>query len=389
MQLPAPRAEALLQALLHAGGNQELGVFGPTIGPLGEPDLLFAQGIAVRLGRALFVRRPEADDASDPNQGRAVGGGQEGLDSVGHGFAVVGVGHVQRGPAVALEAAIHVLAEGKVGVAFDGHGVVVVDPAQVGQLQVTSDGRRLAGNAFHHVAVAADGVDAIVEQAVAGPVESLGQPAFGDGHADTVPHPLAERTGGDLDPGGQPVFGVSRADAVQLPKGLDVVQADRRPPQGPALAVGRLHAGQMQQGVEHHRCVTRGQHEAVAVRPIRVLWVVAQESGPQGVGHRRQAHGRARVPRLRLLNRVDGQGADGVDRQLVDVVAGPCPGRLRLAQHVGCHGWRGGHGRFLPVLEPTPGRSPQALTPSFGGCLPRRMPNGRRAPRFPGGTVSR
>ena len=41
--------------------------------------------------------------------------------------------------------------------------VVVVDPAQVAELEMAGERRRLAGHAFHHVAVAAQRVDVVVE----------------------------------------------------------------------------------------------------------------------------------------------------------------------------------------------------------------------------------
>ena len=58
---------------------------------------------------------------------------------------------------------------------------------------------RFAGDAFHHVAVAADGVDVEVEYREIGPIEVLRQPAPGDGHANTVAAALAQRAGRGLD----------------------------------------------------------------------------------------------------------------------------------------------------------------------------------------------
>ena len=77
---------------------------------------------------------------------------------------VVGVADARDVPAVADEARGHVLAERQRRVALDGDVVVVVDPAEVGELQVAGQRRGLAGDAFHHAAVAAQGVDVVVEQ---------------------------------------------------------------------------------------------------------------------------------------------------------------------------------------------------------------------------------
>ena len=58
------------------------------------------------------------------------------------------------------------------------------------------------GDALHQVAVAAKGVDVVVEQIEAGPIEMGGEPALGDRHADAVAAALAERAGRGLDAGG-------------------------------------------------------------------------------------------------------------------------------------------------------------------------------------------
>ena len=60
------------------------------------------------------------------------------------------------------------------------------------------------------------------------------------------------------------------------------------------------------------------QHEAIAVRPDRILRVVAQRVLPQRVGHRRERHRRARVARVRLLHGVHRERADRVDGEEID-----------------------------------------------------------------------
>ncbi len=67
---------------------------------------------------------------------------------------------------------------------------------------------------------------------------------------------------------------------------------------------------EVQQRVQEHRTVTIRQHESVAVGPVRVGRIVRKHAAPQGycdIGH---AHWHARVPGVRLLNRVHCQGAD-------------------------------------------------------------------------------
>nr|GFC96690.1 hypothetical protein [Tanacetum cinerariifolium] len=69
--------------------------------------------------------------------------------------------------------------------------------------------------------------------------------------------------------------------------------------------------------VQEHRSMTHRQHEAVAVWPVRMFRVIAQEIFPQGVADRRQRHGCAGMTRVGLLHGIHRQGANGVDGQLV------------------------------------------------------------------------
>ena len=102
--------------------------------------------------------------------------------------------------------------------------VVVVDPAEVRQLQVTGERRGLRGDALHHVAVAADGVDVVVEEREVRPVERA-RASVGDRH----PHRVRRRPGRAgrwcvSTPVVDAVLRVARGPAVELPEALDVVE---------------------------------------------------------------------------------------------------------------------------------------------------------------------
>ena len=71
-RLPA-RADARLEMLAHAVGNEELRVLGPAVVALGQPDLLLAQRLAVRRAGVLLVRRAIGDVAVDDDQRRPIG----------------------------------------------------------------------------------------------------------------------------------------------------------------------------------------------------------------------------------------------------------------------------------------------------------------------------
>src|SRR5262249_45643947 len=144
---------------------------------------------------------------------------EEGSEGPRQHLLVVGVADAGDVPAVADEAGGHVVAEGQFRVPLDGDVVVVVDPAEVGELQVAGERGSLGRDAFHHAAVAAQGIDVEVDQVLEpGPVEVGGLPAAGDGHADAGGQALAERAGGGLDAAGPAVLRVAGAAAVDLPE---------------------------------------------------------------------------------------------------------------------------------------------------------------------------
>ena len=181
---------------------------------------------------------------------------------------------------------------------------------------------RLRADAFHQAAVAADGVDVIVEHLEAGPVVAAAQPLARDRHADAGGDPLPQRTARRLDAGHQVIFRMSRRLAPELAEVADVVERDRRLAQAFILGVDRLGAREKQDRPQQHRGMAVRQDEAVAIRPDRILRIEAHDPVPQGVDQRRQGHRRSGMARLRLLDRVDGQRADRVDRQLIELLLG-------------------------------------------------------------------
>src|SRR5581483_7084522 len=243
MQLLAARAEALAQMIHHAIGHQELGVLGPAIAALGQADLLLAKWFAMRGGGVLLVWCAVADMALTDDQRRTVLTAVEDLDRCIDMLEIIDVADPRDVPAVTEETRRHVLAEGEVGVAFDGHAVAVVEPAEIGQFEMSGNRGSLAGDAFHHVAVAADRINIVVEHRQIWPVEAAGKPALRDRHADAVAAALAERARCRLHAGGEVIFGMPGAFAAELAEALDVVERDARPPEAFVFGVDRLDAG--------------------------------------------------------------------------------------------------------------------------------------------------
>ena len=124
-------------------------------------------------------------------------------------------------------------------------------------------------------------------------------------HADGIGEPLAERAGGRLDAGGVAVFGMAGGLRAELAEALQLVERHA------------LVAEQMQQRIEQHRAVPGGEHEAVAVRPVRVGGVELQVLGEEHGGDVGGAHRQAGMAGIRRLHRVHGKDADRVGHQRV------------------------------------------------------------------------
>ena len=77
-----------------------------------------------------------------------------------------------------------------------------------------------------------------------------------------------------------------------------------------------LVAGQIIDRVEQHRAVTGGKHEPVAVGPGGIGRVELQEAAIEHGGDVGHAHRQAGMARIRLLDRVERQEANGI-RQFV------------------------------------------------------------------------
>ena len=70
----------------------------------------------------------------------------------------------------------------------------------------------------------------------------------------------------------------------------------------------------MQHRIQQHGRVAVRQHESVTVPPVRIARIELKHVAPQHFGDVRHAHGRARMARIRLLDRIHGQGSNGVGK---------------------------------------------------------------------------
>ena len=132
----ATRAHPGREMLVHAVGDEELGVLRPSVKTFGETDLVLPQRLAMGFGRVVLVRRAIADVAVEDDERGAAFRALEDLEGARDTIHVVGVVHALHVPSVTHEPPGHVLRERQACAAFDGDAIVVVDPAQVVETQV-------------------------------------------------------------------------------------------------------------------------------------------------------------------------------------------------------------------------------------------------------------
>ncbi len=147
----------------------------------------------------------------------------------------------------------------------------------------------------------------MVDDVVIRTVERFRQPPLGNREPDTIRHSLTKRPCCDLDARCPAVLRMTGCSAVPLSELLDVGH-------------GQVIAGEKQQAVQQHAAVAGGQHETVAVGPGWVPRIVSEMPRPQDIGHGRGTHRHTRMPRLRVLNGINGQHPDRIDAELVHVV---------------------------------------------------------------------
>ena len=149
----------------------------------------------------------------------------------------------------------------------------------------------------------------------------------------------------------------------------------------PQVVEGDVVAGEVEEGVEEHRGMPGRQDEPVAIRPAAgSVGRVAQEAGPERVRHRRGAHRRAGMARVRLLDAIDREGPNRVDRQALE--GGGQVGHRGDRTNARCD--RRGP-RMRPSDDPIPSTrgpvEPEAPSARPGRPRPRRRPGAGPADR--------
>src|SRR5215469_11970065 len=130
------------------------------------------------------MRRTIADVTVHNDHRRALGR-QEPFQGTSDELRVIGVGDSRYFPSVCQETRRNIFGESNVCAPFDGDPVAVIDPAKIGELEMASDGSSLAGNPFHHVAIAAERVDIEIEKLETRAIVGFCKPAACAPHTTT------------------------------------------------------------------------------------------------------------------------------------------------------------------------------------------------------------
>ena len=265
----------------------------------GQGDLVVTQRGAVAIFLALLVGGTKADDGLAADHRGLIGVGAGGFDRSADGVGIVTVNRRNHLPAIGFETLGRIVGEPAFHFTINGNAVVVVKTDQLAQPQGAGQRSHFVGDTFHQAAVAQESVGVVINDVVAGTVELRRQGFLCQGKTHGIGETLPQGAGGGLNARGVAVFRVARCFGVQLTEVLQVVN-------------GNVIPAQVQQRILQHGAVTVGQHEAVAVGPLRVGRVVAQVIVPQYLGDIRHTHGRTRVAGLGFLNRIHAQRANGV-----------------------------------------------------------------------------
>ncbi|CAB4543241.1 unannotated protein [freshwater metagenome] len=120
--------------------------------------------------------------------------------------------------------------------------------------------------------------------------------ASSQGHTHAITNSLTQRSGGGFDAGGVLPFRVARGLRTPLSQLFDVVHFE-------------AIAAEKQLQVQGEAGVSKGQNEAIATNPVRIVGVVGHDVLKEVVGNRCQGHRGAGVTVAGLLDRVHGQDA--------------------------------------------------------------------------------
>src|SRR5215813_12411990 len=153
---------------VHSIWNEKLFILGPAVAPFRELDLFIAERLTVSCGRVLLVRRAIADMTIQHNECRSALRLLEDAEGLLDSLDIVGVSDSQHVPSVSEEASRNILSERQASVPLDRDVVVVVDPTEIVETEMTGKRCRFRRNSFHQTTISTNGVDVVLENLEAG-----------------------------------------------------------------------------------------------------------------------------------------------------------------------------------------------------------------------------
>ncbi len=202
-------------------------------------------------------------------------------------------------PLVALEALGGVVGEPLMHFAVDRDAVVVIEHNQLAKIQSAGQRAHFMRDTFHQATITRKHVGKVIDDFEIFAVELCGQRALGNRHAHAIGEALAKRACGGFNSRRVTKFGMAGGTGVKLAEIFQVLDTE-------------VISGQMQQRVDQHRTMAIGEHEAVAIDPVRVSRVVSQVIMPEHFGDIGHSHRSAGVSRIGFLDCIHAQGTDRI-----------------------------------------------------------------------------
>ena len=211
------------------------------------------------VGRAL-LRRVFSDDRRKHDERRLIGALFRLFSQFNNVFRFV---HrtFQNLPAVRFVALFDIIGKSDIGRTVYADFIFVVKYDELSELQVSRETRRFGRNAFLETAFADERIRIVIDYFTRSRIESSGKHRFRDCRADRHRHTLSERAARVFNAVRRAVFGVTRTLRTYLAKTLYVVER-------------HFVAREVQNRLQPHRAVSRGNQKTVAVCPFRVGGIV-------------------------------------------------------------------------------------------------------------------
>src|SRR5262245_2385714 len=216
------------EMLLHPLRNKKFCILRPSLTSFREPDLFVAEWLTVSRCGVLLVRGTVPDMAVQNDERRTALRLSEDLQRLLNALTIVCVADPQDVPAIGQETSRDILGECQARTPFDRDVVVVVDPAEIVEAQMTGQRCRFRCNTLHQTTISTNGIDAVVEDLEIRLVVSVGKPFLGDRHPDASCDALSQWTGRGLDSRHPVVFRMTGRLAVKLTEPANVVERHRR-----------------------------------------------------------------------------------------------------------------------------------------------------------------